>query len=246
MTRLEVQVLPRTALKGSNAEMLERLAAPASRAAIVSDIRRAHPDWDDLSADSPWENVVIGVCRPRPAFQGQSVAALAREAGRNPIEWALDLLVETQLMVSAVNFAIGEDDIAAVMRYPFTSIGSDAVATHPHGTAKDDRIHPRTYGTFARVLGRYVREKGVLTTAQAIHKMTGLPAARLGLTGRGLLQTGCCADIVVYEPQTIADIATFDTPHRYAAGVELVLVNGRIAYENGVPTETRAGTLLRR
>jgi N-acyl-D-amino-acid deacylase len=246
MTRLEVQVLPPTARTGSNAEILARLADPASRAAILSELRRAHPDWEDLSADSPWENVRIGVCRARPEIQGRSVAALAREAGRNPVEWALDLLIETQLMVSAVNFAIGEENIAEVMRYPYTSIGSDAVATHPQGTAKDDRIHPRTYGTFARVLGRYARDLGVLTTAQAIHKMTGLPSARLGLVGRGLLQPGCYADLVVYDPQTIADLATFDMPHRYAAGVELVLVNGRVALEQGEPTAARAGTLLRR
>ena len=245
MTGLAIQTLPRWALSGSTEEIAARLLDPTQRATILAEMRSAHPDWDDLSEDSPWHNVQLGVCRGRTEIQGRSIASLANEEGENPIEYVLNLIATTAGYVSAVNFAIGEEDIADVMRYPWTSIGSDGVGTHPGGISSEDKIHPRAYGTFPRVLGRYVRELGVLTEAQAIHKMTGLPAARLGLTHRGRIASGCYADLTLYNPATVGDQATFDTPHQFAQGIEVVLVNGRVAYQHGAPTEARAGYVLR-
>jgi N-acyl-D-aspartate/D-glutamate deacylase len=246
MTALQVQVLPRAALSGSNEDVMSRLADAAYRAQVVAEIRGAHPDWFGLTAASPWHNMRIGVCRGRPELQGRTIAELSAASGREPIEYVLDLLVATEGYVSAVNFAIGEEDIAAVMRYPFTSIGSDGVATHPGGTAGDDRIHPRTYGTFARVLGRYVRELGVLTLPDAIHKMTGLPASRLGLADRGVIRPGAKADLTVFDPDRIADRSTFDEPHQFATGIETVILNGHTVFAAGAPTGTLAGTVLRK
>jgi N-acyl-D-amino-acid deacylase len=246
MTALSVQVLPLWAQRGTAEETVNRLRDPARRAAILAEIREAHPDWDDLSPESVWQNIQVGVCRSRPELQGQCLAALAREAERNPLEYVLDLLIETDGYVSAVNFAIAEADIAEVMRFPWTAIGSDGVGTCPEGKGGADRVHPRSYGTFPRVLGRYARELGVLTEAQAIHKMTGLPAARLGLSDRGLLRPGFFADITLYDPATIGDRATFDAPHQFAAGIAYVLCNGRLILENGQPTGTLAGRVLRR
>ena len=246
MTGLSIQTLPRWALSGTQEETLARLIDPEERARMLHDIRTQHPDWDDLGEHSPWNNIQIGVCRGKTECQGKTIAALARAAAQNPIEYVLDLLNETQGFVSAVNFAIGETDIAAVMQYPWTAIGSDGVGTHPGGIASEDKIHPRAYGTFARVLGRYVRELAVLTEAQAIHKMTGLPAARLQLHERGRIAPGCYADITVYNPNTVADCATFDAPHQYAVGIASVLVNGQIALHNGAPNAVRAGRVLRK
>ena len=246
MTGLSIQTLPRWALSGTPEETLERLANPEQRARILRDIRAQHPDWDDLSEGSPWYSIQIGVCRGKTECQGQTIAALARAAHQNPIEYVLDLLTETGGFVSAVNFAIGEPDIAQVMQYPWTAIGSDGVGTHPGGIASEDKIHPRAYGTFARVLGRYVRDLGVLSEAQAIYKMTGLPAARLGLHERGRIAPGCYADLTLYNPHTVQDSATFDDPHQYAVGIETVLVNGQIALHNGAPNDIRAGIVLRR
>lgn len=245
MTGLSIQILPRWVLSGSQEDTAARLTDPAQRAAVLADIRAQHPDWDDLSPDSFWQNVQIGVCRGKPEIQGQPLAALALAAGQNPIEYALDLLVETEGYVSAVNFAIGETDIARVMRYPWTMIGSDGVGTHPEGAASADRIHPRAYGTFPRVLGRYVRELGVLTEAEAVYKMTALPAARLGLTDRGRIAPGFFADLTLYDPATVGDCATFEEPHQFAQGIEAVLVNGRLAYESNAPKPVRAGRVLR-
>lgn len=245
MTSLSIQILPRRVLSGSTEEIAARLTDPEQRAAIERQILDQRPDWADDSENGFWNRVQIGVCRGRPEVQGLTIRALAQEAGKSPLDTALDLIAETHGYVSAVNFAIGEEDIAEVMRYAWTSIGSDGVGTHPGGTASADKVHPRAYGTFPRVLGRYVRELGVISEAEAIHKMTGLPAARIGLKERGLLAPGYFADITIYDPATISDRATFADPHQFAAGIAYVLVNGRIALEAGQPNGARAGLVLR-
>jgi N-acyl-D-amino-acid deacylase len=245
MTALAIQILPGHLLAGSTEEIAEELANPERRAALRAAVLEAHPEWDSPLPDFFWQNIHIGVCRARPEYQGRALAELATEAGQLPLDFAFDLLVEAHGFVSAVNFAIHEDDIALVMRHPLTSIGSDGVGTHPEGTTAHDRVHPRAYGTFPRVLARYVRELGILTEAEAIHKMTGLPAARIGLAERGLLQPGCFADITIYHPNEIADRSTFDHPHRFAAGIAYVLVNGGIVLEQGHPTGVRSGRVLR-
>ncbi len=247
MTALSIQTLPRYALNGSGEDLTARLSDPAQRQAIATDMRTAHPDWDDLGPDSPWRNLQIGVCRAQPNAQGRRIADLAREARQNPIDYVLDLLAETGGNVSAVNFAIGEADIADVLRFPLTMIGSDGSGTHPDGEANATNIHPRTYGTFPRVLARYVRELGLLTEAEAIYKMTLLPARRLGFDHeRGRIAPGCYADLVIYNPDTIADCATFEHPHQFATGIQTVLVNGHFAFDNGQHTDARAGRVLRK
>ena len=246
MTALSIQILPREFMGGSNEETTLLLSDIDKRDEIANRMRQLHPEWDDLSIDSPWHNIQIGVCRGQPEIQGMSLAQLSKEAGANPIDFALQLLAETEGYVSAVNFAIDETDIAMVMRHAFTSIGSDGVGTHPEGLAGQERTHPRTYGTFARTLGRYVRELGVLSEAEAIHKMTGLPAKRIGLEKRGVIAPGNYADLTLYDPEKISDVATFDEPHQYSAGISRVFVNGEIALENGVFNTEYKGRVLRR
>lgn len=245
MTALSIQTLPRYAQGGTGEDLTARLNDPIQRAQIAHDMQAAHPDWTDNGPDSPWNNLIIGVCRGRPEAQGRSIATLAHEASAAPIEYVLDLLAETGGFVSAINFAIGEDDIADVMRHPFTTVGSDGVGTHPGGDANDTKIHPRAYGTFPRVLARYVRDLGVLTEAEAIHKMTGLTAARFHLADRGRIAPNCFADIIVYDPLTIGDCATFDAPHQFATGIDCVLVNGRVALQSGKHNDVLAGRVLR-
>ena len=246
MTALSIQVLPRWALAGAVEETAAKLRDPELRARIAADMRQSHPEWDDISDASHWHTIQIGVCRGMPETQGRSIASLAADAGTNPIDYVLDLLAGVEGYVSAVSFAMGAEDIAAVMRYRWTSIGSDGVGTHPEGSGGADKVHPRAYGTFPRVLGHYVRELGVLTEAEAVHKMTGLPAARLGLSDRGRIAVGQFADITVYDPATIEDCATFADPHQYARGIRAVLVNGRLALENERPNGARTGRVLRK
>jgi N-acyl-D-amino-acid deacylase len=245
-TAMSVQFLPPWANVGDNDAVLARLTDPAQRAQVLADIRANHADWDELGPTSPWRNVEIGACRSNRALQGCTVADLAREASANPIELVLDIIVSERNFVSAINFAIDEEDVLFVMRSSLTMIGSDAVGTAPRGTMAEDRVHPRCYGTFPRVLGRYVRERGALSEADAIRKMTSMPADRLGIPDRGSIQVGAFADLVVYDPATVADRATFQDPHRFSAGVEAVLINGRLVWERGGPTGALPGRVLRK
>lgn len=246
MTGLAIQTLPRWALSGSAEETAARLTDRGTRARIRQEMLASHPEWAETGGASAWELMRIGVCRGKPAIQGRSIARLATEAGEQPIDFVLNLLLDTTGFVSAVNFAISEEDIADVMRYPWTAIGSDGVAVDPASTASADQVHPRAYGTFPRVLGRYVRELGVLTEAEAIYKMTSLPAQRLGITDRGRIAPGMHADITVYDPAQIIDRATFESPHQLPLGISLVVVNGRIALEDGRPNGSLPGRMLRR
>jgi N-acyl-D-amino-acid deacylase len=245
-TSMSVQFLPDWANLGDNDTVLGRLRDPDQRAAILADIRTNHADWDDLGPDSPWERVEIGVCRTNRSLQGHTIAELARSRGKNPLEMILDIILEERNLISAINFAIDEDDIAYVMRHRLTMIGSDAVGTAPRGTMAEDRVHPRSYGTFPRVLGRYVREQQVLSEADAVRKMTSMPADRIGLRDRGRIAVGGYADVVVYDPATVTDNATFADSHQFSSGIELVLVNGRVVWEADAATSNLPGRVLRR
>jgi N-acyl-D-amino-acid deacylase len=246
MTSMAVQFLPIWANAGANDDVLARLADPATRQRIVTDMLAAHPEWADLGPDSPWASVEIGVARSQRGLQGRTIADLAASDGVRPVEKVIDLILSEHNFISAINYCIHEDDIARVMRHPLTMIGSDAVGTSPSGKTGEDRVHPRCYGTFARVLGRYVRQGGTITESEAIRKMTSMPADRLGIADRGRLRPGCYADVTVYDPRAVLDNATFDAPHRFSTGVEVVIVNGRVVWEAGAHTGALAGRALRR
>lgn len=237
MTGLTVILLPEWANAGSGEETIERLSDPAVRERVAAEVNADPPDWN---------NIVIGVARGRRDAQGLSLAELARREGKTPIESALDLIIDEKGWVGAAHFAMSEEDVEYVMRDPHTMIGSDAVASSPHGIMAEDRSHPRSYGTFARVLGLYVRERGVLPLAEAIRRMTSLPAQRLRLTDRGRLAAGMKADIAIFDTGRVEDLATFDEPHQFPRGVEYVLVNGRLAIDHGEQTDARAGRVIRR
>jgi N-acyl-D-amino-acid deacylase len=237
MTGLTVILLPDWANSGSGEETIARLADPEVRARIAAEVNADPPDWN---------NIVIGVARNRRDLQGLSLAQIAKNEGKSPVDAALDLIIGEEGWIGAAHFAMSEEDVEYVMRDPYTMIGSDAVASSPHGLMAQDRSHPRSYGTFARVLGLYVRERGVLSLSEAIRRMTSLPAQRLRLTDRGKLAARMKADIAIFNPEAVEDLATFEQPHQFARGVEYVFVNGRLAVEGGQQTEARAGQILRR
>ena len=192
-------------------------------------------------------NVVLASCDFDPALAGTSLAQVLRDRGRTvAFDQAAALVVEIVERGSCVGIyhAISEDDLVRIMKHPATMIASDASPGMP--TFGKDAPHPRAYGTFARVLGVYVREKHVLTLEEAIRKMTSFPAQRMGLADRGVLRPGLKADVVVFNPATIIDKATFEKPHQYAEGVVAVVVNGRLTLNDGRMTGERAGRALRR
>lgn len=237
MTGLSVIILPGWANDGSPADTAARLKDPITRSRIIGEINAS--DWD-------WNLIRIGLARMRREVQGLSIAELAARDGVSPAEAAVDLLAHEEGWVAAAHFAMSDADIDAVLRDPHTMIGSDGVATDPNSALAEDQIHPRTYGTFPRVLGRYVRERGVITLSEAVRRMTSLPAQRLKLHDRGRLAAGMKADITVFDPAKVTDLATFEHPHQYSAGIEHVIVNGRVALTSGVQSDVLAGRVLRR
>jgi N-acyl-D-amino-acid deacylase len=243
MTGLGVVVLPPWVYDEGLEQMARWLRDADTRARLKADILARRPSWRDLGPESGWHNLVIAMNRRHPETEGYTVARLAMEQGQEPLDLVLDLLAESEPpYVGVIHFAMSEADIRMVMRHPLTMIGSDAVATSPEtgGTT-----HPRCYGTYPRVLGRYVRDEKVLTWEEAIYKMTGLPAKRLGLTQRGRIQPGFAADLVIFNPVTVIDRATFEQPHAYPEGIEHVLVNGVFAVRDGRLTGALAGRVLR-
>jgi N-acyl-D-amino-acid deacylase len=199
-------------------------------------------------ADPPdWSRIVISSSRKRNArFLGKNVKEFSEIVGKSPLDAVFDLLIDEDDEVAALFFAQSEENVEKIMRLPFTAIGTDAAARAPHGPLSTDLPHPRAYGTFPRVLGHYVRERGVLTLREAVRKMTSLPAARLGLGKRGVLRQGWWADMTVFRADAIGERATYGDPHQYPEGIEYVIVNGRIVIDRGEHTGALPGRVLRR
>ncbi|HEY3280995.1 MAG TPA: D-aminoacylase [Armatimonadota bacterium] len=237
MTGLAVRILPGWAQEGSMADMAARFEVEETRSQILEEIRANGPDWD---------LILIAVCPGNRAYQGLTVAALAQQKGMAPEELVLDLLSHQKGMIAAINFQMAEEDVETVLRRDYVSVGSDGAAASPTGPMRHDKPHPRTYGTFPRVLGRYVRERGVLSLEEAVRRMTLLPASRIGLKDRGLLREGYKADLVVFDPATVDDSATYEEPHQFPTGIGTVVVNGQMVIRDGAHTGARPGTVLRR
>lgn len=239
-------ILPKWALEGGRDALASRLSDTATRRTIRAAMLEERPEWGTLVEGQGWHGILIARCRAEPALQGRLVGEIAVERSVDPFDLAFELLLANKGVVGCVFFSMCETDVQTVMRWPHTMIGSDASSAAPYGALGRGKPHPRAYGTFARVLGRYVRELGILRWEDAIHKMTGMPAARLGLRERGLLRRGQWADVVVLDPHTVLDAATFVDPHRYARGVEHVLVNGVQVVRDGEHTGALPGHVLRR
>jgi dihydroorotase/N-acyl-D-amino-acid deacylase len=233
-------LFPRWALDGGNKALLARLEDAATRARIRDEIARNIRE--NRGAGDP-KNVVMAACRFDPSLAGKNLAQITGESGRTPsAENAAEAVITIQQKggCAAIYHAIGEEDVERIMRYPFTMIASDGDITIL-GKASP---HPRSYGTFARVLGYYVRERKVLGLEDAVRRMSSIPAARLGLGDRGLVRPGMKADLAVFDPATVADKATFENPHQHAAGVRHVFVNGRAVLLDGELTGGRPGRVL--
>jgi N-acyl-D-aspartate/D-glutamate deacylase len=240
-------VLPRWAHEGGLAATVARLRDPETRAQILEHVREAGSTG--YVADSGgWRQLVIaGVPTVDNRWvEGLDLEQVAARMGCEPAEAALRLLDEEEMAVSIVHFTISEEDVERVMTHPLTMIGSDGSARATKGPLFIGKPHPRTYGSFPRVLGHYVRERKLLSLEEAIHKMTGLTAAKVGLADRGVIREGAAADLVVFDPETVRDRATFTDPHQNSVGIDYVFVNGVPAVERGEVTGRHGGHVLRR
>ena len=223
-------------------ELQETLADAPTRARLISAVEEGEGDTFQSSVNGVgWDRIVIesgGDGR----WNGMSVEAVGDALGVAPVDACLQLLVDDP-DTACIGHAMHEDDVRAIIGDPTVMVASDGASMSPDGPLGGAAVHPRNYGTFPRVLGHYVRE-GTVTIESAIRKMTALPADRFGLRHRGRIVDGAFADLVVFDPLTIEDRATFVAPHEYPAGIDVVIVNGQIAWD-GAPGE-RAGRVLRR
>jgi N-acyl-D-amino-acid deacylase len=240
-------VLPKWVHEGGAAAALARLRDPVTRADVLEAVREA--GRTGYYADSGgWKQMLIaGVKTEEHRWtEGLNLEQVAERMDCDGAEAAVRLLDAEDLAVAIVHFSISEEDVERVMTHPLTMIGSDGSARATTGILAAGKPHPRTYGTFPRVLGHYVRERGLLSLETAIYKMTGLTAAKLGLSDRGVVREGACADLVVFDPETVKDRATFTDPHQTPVGIDYVFVNGVLAVDHGRVTGHHGGRVLRR
>jgi N-acyl-D-amino-acid deacylase len=239
--------MPPWVLDGGYEEAFKRLRDPEIRKKIASAIRTPSRDWENLflAAGSPDRVLLVEFkSEALKPLTGKTLAEAARMRGEDPIDTIMNLVLEDRSRVGTVYFMMAEENLNRQIRLPWVSFGSDAASMAPEPPFTKSSAHPRAYGNFARVLGKYVREDKALTLAEAIHRMSGLPASNLELDQRGFLRPGMFADVVIFDPATIADRATFEKPHQYAVGIRDVIVNGVAVLRNGEHTNARPGREL--
>src|ERR1051325_8462877 len=239
--------MPPWVFDGGRDAAYKRLRDSATRQKIAEAVRTPTNEWENLYllSGSP-DRILLASFRNdnlKP-LTGKTLAEVARMRGKDPIETIMDLLLEDQSRIGTIYFLMSEDNIKKQIRQPWVSFGSDAASIAAEGVFLKSSTHPRTYGNFARLLGKYVREEKVISLPEAIRRLSSLPAANLGLNHRGLLQKDMFADVVIFDPQTIADRASFDKPHQYSVGVRDVFVNGVQVLKDGEHTGAKPGRAL--
>ncbi len=239
-------ILPPALLGLGVEECVAALADHEVRALVAAEIEQGVSGWENVAKDPGWAGIRIAFAASHPDWSGRSIAELAEAHDTDPTDLAFEALVEDRLDVSIVIDCADEADVETIMATPWVAVCTDAEGRRPGHPILDAGVpHPRTYGSAARVLGRYVRERGALSIETAIAKLSGVPAARLGLRDRGVLREGAFADLVVLDPATVADTATYDHPAVFPTGIGHVIVNGQVALADGVETGVMAGRLLR-
>jgi N-acyl-D-amino-acid deacylase len=239
--------IPAWAHEGGSAKLVERLKDPATRERIRKDMLAPSKDWDNEWQEIPGpEAVMIGVAQnPKLVpLQGKRLSEIAKLWNKDPMDALFDFLIEDPFADVAV-FGMSQPDVTLALQQPWVAIDNDSSGTSPEGILGQEHPHPRAYGTFPRVLRKYVREEKALTLEDAIRKFSALPAQRLRLADRGVLKAGMWADVVVFDPATVRDLATFDNPNQLSEGMEYVLVNGTPVIEHGKMTGALPGKVLR-
>jgi len=240
-------IIPPWAHEGGKDRLLARLSDPAARARIESEVLDGLPGWyNHYTATGSWEGMLlVSLSNPDYArFQGRRMSEVIAALGGSPTEALFKVLADNGGSVPTVYFHHSEEDMRHALRQPFVSIGSDGGALKTEGPLSRGTPHPRYYGTFPRILGRYVREEKLLTLEEAVRKMTSANAAKVGLYDRGLLRPGQWADVAIFDAARVIDNATFEKPHQYPTGVEYVVVNGEVVLDRGRHTGARPGAIL--
>ncbi len=240
--------IPPWAHDGGEAKLVERLKDPATRERIKREMDEKTKTWDNEWQEIPGPEAILISAVRNPKLlplQGKTVAEVAKMWGKDPKDTIFDILIQDDAYTSVCVFGMQESDVALALKQPWVSIVNDSEGTSPEGILGQDHPHPRAYGTFPRILRKYVREERLLTLPDAIRKFSALPAQKMGLTDRGVLKAGMWADVVVFDPETVNDVATFDNPNQFSVGMDYVLVNGVPVIEDGKMTGERPGKVLR-
>jgi len=235
-------LLPRWALEGGIAAVLKRLILPWERKKIIQAMQAGQ---GGIVEHIEWDKILISGSR-KEEYMGHYVSELAAREGKDPYVWILDALLKTLGNTQMIIWMMAEDNVRLQLRHPAIMIGTDGWGMTTEGPMAFGMRHPRCFGTYPRLLGQYVREEGVLSLQEAVWKASGFPAQKLDLKDRGLIKPGYQADLVVFDPATIQDRATYEDPLQYPAGVDYVLVNGEIVVEHGQQTNARPGRVIRR
>ena len=239
--------LPPWTEDGGYPALFKRLRDPATREKIKAEVSKDSDAWENLyiAAGSPDKIFLVGFKSEKlKPLTGRSLAEVAKMRGKDPIDTLMDLIAEDESRVGTIYFVMSEENVKKEIAKPWISFGSDESSQAPEGVFLKSNPHPRAYGNFARVLGKYVRDEKAIPLGEAVRRLSGLPATNLGLDHRGFIKEGMFADVVVFDPATIADRATFEKPHQYAVGVKHVFVNGAQVIKDGEHTGAKPGRAL--
>lgn len=244
-----VTLLPPWAHDGGMDKLLERLADQKQRERMRKDLKDGIPGWENFAGELGWENVMVSSIKgdKNKRYEGKTMDVIAREMKEKDVFDALwKLLLAEEGTPGMIIFSMDEGDIKRIMASPYQMVGTDASSVCNAGPFGLGKPHPRHFGTYPRVLGKYVREEGVMRFEEAIRKMTSFPAQRFGILDRGILRPGMYADVAVIDPEKVIDKATFEDPHQYPEGIPYVVVNGKVTVDNGKYKKVLAGKTLRK
>jgi N-acyl-D-amino-acid deacylase len=240
-------VIPPWAHDGGDKKLIERLKDPAMRARIRKEMETPGGDWNNEWQEVPGPEAILVCAVQNPKLvplQGKTIAEIAKLWNKDPIDTVFDILIEDEAFTEVPMFAMSEPDVTLALQQPWVSICNDSQGTSPEGLLGKEHPHPRAYGTFPRILRKYVREEHKLTLEDAIRKFSALPADRMRIADRGVLKAGMWADLVVFDPEKIRDLATFEEPNRLSEGMRFVLVNGVPVIEEGKMTGNLPGRVV--
>ncbi len=234
-------VLPPWAQVGGVPQVLERLRDPATRREIQAAMAADPEHGQNLLRGSRWDEILIASVKtaPNKVYEGKNLQQIAHMRGEEPLESVFNLLLEEECAVAMITFSMAEEDVRTVMRHPATMVGTDGIWSH-------GKPHPRIYGTYPRILGMYVREEKLLSLEEAVRKMTSFPAQKFGLWKKGIVREGMDADLVIFDPNTIAERSSYQDPHRYPAGIPYIVLNGHVVVDEGRFTGKLAGKVVRK
>jgi dihydroorotase/N-acyl-D-amino-acid deacylase len=240
--------IPPWAHDGGAAKMIERLKDPAMRVRIRKEMETPSSEWDNEWEEVPGPEAILLSVVHNPELlplQGKTIAEIAKQWGKDPIDTIFDLLIRDEAYTYVAVFGMSEPDVELALAQPWVSVCNDSQGTAPQGLLGKEHPHPRAYGTFPRILRKYVREEKKLRLEEAIRKFTALPAAQMRLADRGVLKLGMWADVVIFDPETVRDLATFENPNQLSQGMQYVLINGVPVIDAGKMTNALPGKVLR-